>query len=105
MILFAGGAFGLAISGWASRAAAQTETPGTESAQPGGRLEEIVVSARRRPESLQDVPTAVAPITKAQLENNDATTLSNLAELAPQVMIGSTATGTGAVILEAQYHF
>ena len=98
MILFAGGAFGLAISGWASRAAAQTETPGTESAQPGGRLEEIVVSARRRPESLQDVPTAVAPITKAQLENNDATTLSNLAELAPQVMIGSTATGTGAVL-------
>jgi iron complex outermembrane receptor protein len=98
-ILLAGALFGLAISGWATRASAQTETPpSTESAQSGGRLEEIVVSARRRSESLQDVPTAVAPITKAQLENNDASTFSNLAELAPQVMISSTATGTGAVL-------
>ena len=98
IVLFAGGIFGLAICGWASRSEAQTATPSdTESAQ-GGHLEEIVVSARRRSESLQDVPTAVAPITKAQLENNDATTFSNLAELAPQVMISSTATGTGAVL-------
>jgi iron complex outermembrane recepter protein len=70
----------------------------SDSGPSAGRLEEIVVSARRRSESLQDVPVAVAPITKEQLENNDATNFSNLAELAPQVMIGSTATGTGAVL-------
>jgi outer membrane receptor protein involved in Fe transport len=70
----------------------------SESAQQAGHLEEIVVSARRRSESLQNVPVAVAPITKTELENNDASSLSNLGELAPQVIIGQTATGTGAVL-------
>ena len=93
------GLLGLGVAGLASRAMAQTDAPpAAETAQQSGRLEEIVVSARRRSESLQDVPVTVAPITKSQLENNDASTFSNLAELAPQVMIGSTATGTGAIL-------
>jgi len=99
MILLAGGLFGVGVLGWSARAEAQAAGAAAEEAgQPSGHLEEIVVSARRRSESLQDVPIAVAPITKEQLENNDATNFSNLAELAPQVMIGSTATGTGAVL-------
>ena len=99
VMLYAGGIIGLAILGWAGRAVAQPESPpASEPAQSGGRLEEIVVSARRRSESLQNVPVAVAPITKAQIENNDASTFSNLAELAPQVMIGTTAVGTGAIL-------
>jgi len=93
------GLVGLGVAGWAGRAMAQTDAPpAAETAQQSGRLEEIVVSARRRSESLQDVPVTVAPITKSQLENNDASTFSNLGELAPQVMIGSTATGTGAIL-------
>ncbi len=99
--LLSGGVLGLLASGWSDRAAAQTAPAASASdadTAQAGHLEEIVVSARRRSESLQDVPVAVAPITKEQLENNDATNFSNLAELAPQVMIGSTATGTGAVL-------
>jgi outer membrane receptor protein involved in Fe transport len=64
---------------------------------PGG-LEQITVTARKRSESLQDVPVAVAAISKTQLENNVANSLEKIGELAPQVSIGKVTTGTGAVI-------
>lgn len=61
-------------------------------------LEPVTVTARRTAESLQSVPVSVVAITKLQLENNDATDLSKIGELAPQVIIGETATGPGAVL-------
>lgn len=61
-------------------------------------LEEIIVTARRREESLQDVPVAVSVITQTQLQNNLASDLLKIAELAPQVIIGRQTVGTGAVI-------
>ena len=67
-------------------------------AQSSGVLEEVVVTARKRVESLQDVPVAVTAITADQLLRNNATDLSKLAELAPQVVIGEYGTGTGAVL-------
>lgn len=72
-----------------------------ESAAPGepkSTLEEITVTARKRTESLQDVPVVVAVVTKAELENNLATDLSTIGELAPQVIIGRSLTGTGDII-------
>jgi iron complex outermembrane recepter protein len=63
-----------------------------------GRLEEVVVTARKQKESLQDVPVVVAVISKVDLQNNLATDLQTIGELAPQVMIGRAITGTGAVI-------
>lgn len=68
------------------------------SAEAAGGLEDIVVTARRREESLQDVPVAVSVITQAQLQNNLASDLMKIAELAPQVIIGRQTVGTGAVI-------
>lgn len=65
---------------------------------PSAGLGDIVVTARRQSESLQDVPVAVAVVSQAQLQNNLATDLSKIAELAPQVMIGRQTVGTGAVI-------
>lgn len=67
-----------------------------EAQNPQG-LEEVIVTARKRSESLQNVPVAVVAISKEQLANNDATDLSKLAELAPQVSIGSAGAGTGAI--------
>jgi iron complex outermembrane receptor protein len=61
-------------------------------------LAPVTVTARRTEESLQAVPVSVVAITKLQLENNDATDLSKLAELAPQVIIGEVETGTGAAL-------
>lgn len=61
-------------------------------------LEEIVVTARRRAESLQDVPVSVSAISSSELQNNIATDLTKVAELAPQVIIGRQTVGTGAII-------
>ena len=74
------------------------EAGSAESAAPSQGLEEITVTARKRSESLQDVPVAVAVVSQADLANNLATDLSTIGELAPQVIIGRAITGTGAVI-------
>ncbi len=59
---------------------------------------EILVTARRRAESLQDVPVAVSVVSATALSNNLATDLTKVAELAPQVIIGRQTVGTGAII-------
>ena len=64
----------------------------------GNGLEEIVVTARKRSESLQNVPVAVEAYTQTQLQSNDATDLEKLAELAPQVIIGPYSIGTGGIL-------
>lgn len=71
-------------------------TPSTASA--AGGLEEIVVTARKQSESMNDVPVAVSVITPAEIRNNDATDLQKLAELTPQVFAGEVTTGTGVVL-------
>ncbi len=63
-----------------------------------GTLKEIVVTAQKRRESLINVPVAVSVVSQTALKNNAASNLSNIAELVPQVMIGSVSTGTGAVL-------
>ncbi len=80
-------------------AAAQAAEEST-SAAPGAanELETITVSARKRSESLQDVPVAVTAVSRSELENHNATDLTKIAELAPQMIIGETATGTGALL-------
>jgi outer membrane receptor protein involved in Fe transport len=78
---------------------AQTSTEADRPTASGrAGLEEVVVSARKREESLQDVPVAVSSISPVQLEGNIATDLSKVAELAPQVMIGRNTNGTGGFL-------
>ncbi len=72
--------------------------PGTQAQPARQALEEIVVTARKRTESLQDVPVAVSAISPIQLESNLATDLNKVAELAPQVMIGRATNGTGGFL-------
>lgn len=69
-------------------------------AEPGRttQLQEIVVTARKREESLQNVPVAVAVVSGEQLKNNLASDLTKVGELAPQVSMSQGGSGTGAVI-------
>ncbi len=67
-------------------------------AEPSTQLEEVIVTARKREESLQNVPVAVAVIGEQQLQNNAANDLTKVAELAPQVSMSQGGSGTGAVI-------
>jgi outer membrane receptor protein involved in Fe transport len=62
------------------------------------QLQEIVVTARKREESLQRVPVAVSVIDQSVLENNISDSLTKIGELAPQVSLSQGGSGTGAVI-------
>ena len=85
----------LSVLSSGSPALAQNSVQRTSS---DSELAEIVVTARLRQESLQDVPVAVTAIAPIALANNLATDLSKIAELAPQVSIGRGVNGTGALI-------
>lgn len=75
----------------------------TDSAQESGATAspdygDIIVTARKRDETLQTVPVAVTAIGGDALTQNLASDLTKVAELAPQVSIGEGGSGTGAVI-------
>ena len=53
--------------------------------EPGALLEELVVTARKRSESIQDVPVAVTALTAGQIERGTLNTMVDLKKLAPNV--------------------
>ena len=53
-------------------------------------LEEIVVTARKRQESIQDVPVAVSAISPGQLERGTITSSLDLGKLVPNVELHET---------------
>jgi outer membrane receptor protein involved in Fe transport len=59
---------------------------------------EILVTARRRAERLQDVPVAAAAVNAAQIRQYDMTTLANVRIVAPQLSFDRGFTGSGASI-------
>jgi iron complex outermembrane recepter protein len=66
---------------------AQTSAEQTEAA--GGGLSEIVVTARRRAENLQDVPVAVTAISAATIQERDVTNLEDLNSFVPNMKISA----------------
>ena len=52
-----------------------------------GGLEEIVVSARKRSESLLDVPVAISAISAAALERAHVSDVTQIAQMTPQLLI------------------
>jgi outer membrane receptor protein involved in Fe transport len=85
--------FGICLSTSAAGPACAQDTPAGSH-----QLEEVVVTARKTEESLQNVPVAVAVISEQQLQNGNASDLTKVAELAPQVSMSQSGSGTGAVI-------
>ncbi|HKT75116.1 MAG TPA: TonB-dependent receptor [Sphingobium sp.] len=84
------------------RAADAAQTPGASpQVERSGQLEEIVVTARRREESLLDVPVAVSAISQQALERAHVTDLTQIAQMSPNVIIapigGSGSGGTIAI--------
>ncbi|CAN7633881.1 TonB-dependent receptor [Phenylobacterium sp. LjRoot225] len=79
-------------------AMAQTDPAGASGSGDGAQLEEIIVTARKREESLQRVPVAVSVVSAEQLKNNLASDLAKIGELAPQVSMSQGGSGTGAII-------
>jgi iron complex outermembrane receptor protein len=79
-----------AIAQFASNAST-TESPSA------GQLQEVIVTARRVSENVQDVPISIVDLNSTQLNLQSVTTANDLARVAPGLSIMNTAANTGAV--------
>lgn len=87
----------LVIAGLASPAAAQTSTSQegaapaaaeATNAAPSDEVADIVVTAQRRGENLQDVPLAITAVTGEVLAQKNVTDVTRLQDLAPGLSVG-----------------
>lgn len=91
-----GSALALACASASPVWAAESVTPvNAEDAQSGG-LETIVVTARKRAESAQDVPVAITAISAEQIARRDLTSLEKVAASTPNFSVGRASNGSGA---------
>ena len=60
-------------------------------------LEEVVVTARKRTESLQDVGFSVSALSQSQIDGQFARDITDLANISPNIVIDDTAQGPGGV--------
>ncbi|MDB5972775.1 MAG: hypothetical protein JWQ90_5225 [Hydrocarboniphaga sp.] len=88
---------GLALAGSLSLPAlGQTAPAPSEPAQPAataqddGRIEEVIVTAQRREEKLQEVPLAVSAFSSDQLESRGIANIADLSALSPGLQISKT---------------
>ena len=83
------------LSGYtgASHAAAAADT------EAAGGIEEIVVTAQRRIESIQNVPITIQAITGEQLGQLSVTTFDDVIKLLPNVTFGATGPGQGDIFI------
>jgi iron complex outermembrane recepter protein len=65
---------------------ALAQSPSTDSG--ANQIPEVVVTAQRREESLQDVPLSIVAIESEALKNNDVTEASRLEQLVPGLRLG-----------------
>ena len=87
----AGAAFAAAPAGAAQDAAA--------SAAPGSGVEEVVVTAQRRSETIQNVPMTVQALTGQTLTRLNVVTLEGLLRYTPNVTYGNNGPGQGNIFM------
>ena len=75
----------------------ETGTPEQALEEQGG-LSEIVVTARKREESLQDVPVAVTALSEELIEKRDITSIEKIAAATPNLNVGRASNGSAAQI-------
>lgn len=78
-------------------ASAQANQTTPAAATPAPDTGEIIVTARRRAETLQDVPIAVTAYSGAQLENQGATDITDISDTTPNVTL-ETSRGTNTTL-------
>lgn len=65
------------------------------------KIEEVIVTAQKRQEKLQDVPISISAISGAQLENRGIEGARDLNSLAPNVTVKTASPGTGLIAATA----
>ena len=89
----------IALSTGTGSALAQTVAPpaaGTAPAESNSGIAEIVVTAQKREQRLQDVPVAVTALNSAALQTNRVTTINDLTGLAPGLVARQNAGAVGS---------
>jgi iron complex outermembrane receptor protein len=81
---------------WVSILAISTAFPASSSAQNTGGLDEIIVTAQKREQSIQDTPIAVTALTQDFLESRAITNIKSLSSLAPNLKVESAPNNTTA---------
>jgi len=77
----------------ASYAAGDTEASASTS------LEEVIVTAQRREESIQDVPITIQALTGVQLDQLSISTFDDVLKYLPNVTFGSNGPGMGSIFM------
>ena len=78
--------------------AARAEQAQAEPAQQGG-IGDIIVTARKRQETTQDVPVSVVAISAERMQQYDLSSLERVAAQTPSFSIGRTPSGSGATLV------
>ena len=92
-----------AVGGLATRGVAQEAPAGVPAPGPAAGLEEIVVTAQKRAENIQDVPIAITAVTARALENRGITELSQVSNFAPNVTLDASTPFSGSDTVLAAY--
>ena len=97
-ILLGGSAIACCLAAATAHAQEAPTPPPSAAAAPAatGGLEDIVVTARKRTESVQDVPVSVTAISAAEIDRRDLTSLERISAATPQLVIGRNVSGSGA---------
>ena len=82
----------LACAAGPGRASAQEQAPGTETSAAAGALQEVVVTATRREESLSKVPISVTALTQEALDSRGIKDFSEVARFTPGVNFDNSGT-------------
>ena len=77
---------------------AQTQAQTTSPPDTGG-LQDIIVTARKRVETTQNVPVSVTAISAAQIQHYDLSSLEKVAAMTPTFVIGRAPSGAGATLV------
>ncbi|CAN5184679.1 TonB-dependent receptor [soil metagenome] len=89
----------LALASMPNIAWAQTATPVEEEAKAPTAVDDIIVTARRRAERLQDVPQAILAFSPAQIDRANVTQITDLVRIAPGLIFQPSAVSNKALSL------
>src|SRR6476646_4904614 len=80
---------------WSAASAQSSPAPRSSADSSAETIEEIMVTARRRSESLQDTPVAITALSAASLERQQVISTTDLDKVAPNIQFHSYGTLTG----------
>jgi iron complex outermembrane recepter protein len=83
----------------ADAAQASAELPQTSAAAGSGTLQEVIVTAQRRAQNIQNVPISIQALTGATLKELNVQTFADYVKYLPNVSTGSMGPGQGTVFM------